>query len=58
MNDYVSYDIWYIMFMHHQGYLNRYNKIFQDNQSDMMMDMNGRNFCTGNSRHIYIKDFS
>ena len=27
-SDYVPYNIWYFMFMHHQGYLNKPNKFF------------------------------
>ena len=31
--------------------------LFQDNESAMKMEKNGRNSCTGNSRHIDIKYF-
>ena len=31
--------------------------MYQDNQSAMRMEKNGRNSCTGNSRHIHIKYF-
>ena len=30
VSDYVPYNIIYIMFMHHQGYLNKPNKFFQE----------------------------
>ena len=43
--------------MHHQVYLNKSNKFFQDNQSTMRMEINSRNSCTGNSRHIGIRCF-
>ena len=33
------------------------NVIFQDNKSAMLMEGNGRNSCTGNSRHINIRYF-
>ena len=36
-SDYVPYNIWYVMFMHHLGFLNKSNKFFQDNQSAMRM---------------------
>ena len=54
VSDYLTYSIWYITFMHHQGYLNKSNKFFQDNQSSVRMEMNGRKSCTGNSCHIDI----
>ena len=61
-SDYGPYNLWYVMFMHHQRYLNNSNKFFKDNQSAMRMEVNGRNYCTGNSRHIdtnnlFIKDW-
>ena len=33
------------------------NVLFQDNESVVKMETNGRNSCTGNSRHIDIKYF-
>ena len=42
-SNYVPYNMCYIIFMHHQVYLNKSNKLFQDNQSAMRMDRNGRN---------------
>ena len=32
-SNYVTYDIWYIMFMHHQGYLNKSNNVFRTNKA-------------------------
>ena len=52
--EYLPYNIWYIMFMHHQGYLNKPNKFFQDNQSATRMEINGINSCTCIYWHIYI----
>ena len=43
--------------MHHQVYLNNSNEFFQYNKSALRMDMNGRNSCTGNLRHIDIRYF-
>ena len=43
--------------MNHQVYLNKSNNFSQDNQSDVRMELNGRNYCTGKLRHIYIKYF-
>ena len=56
-NDYLSYNIWYVMFMHQKGYLNKSNNCFQDNQSAMRMEVNRRNYCTGNLSHISIRYF-
>ena len=43
------------MFMSAQGYGIDKNVIYQDNQSVMQMEKNGRNSCTGKSRHIHIR---
>ena len=40
-----------------QGYGIKNNVVYQDNQSTMRMVKNGRNSCTGNSRHIHIRYF-
>ena len=31
--------------------------LFQDNESTIKMEVNGRNSCTGNSRHVNIRFF-
>ena len=31
--------------------------MFQDNKSAILMESNGRNSCTGNSRHINVRYF-
>ena len=31
--------------------------LFQDNESTIKMEVNGRNSCTGNSRHVDIRFF-
>ena len=46
-----------IMFLTAQGYYVASNVIYQDNQSAIRMERNGRNSCTGNSRHIHIRYF-
>ena len=56
-SDCLPYNIWYVMFMHHHGYLKNPNKSFQDNQISIRMEVNGRNYCMGNSRHIDIRYF-
>ena len=40
-----------------QCYGKENNLIYQDNQIAMRMEKNGRNSCTGNSRHIHIRYF-
>ena len=57
-SDYFPYNIWYVIFMHHQGYLNKSKRFFQDRQIAMSMEVNGRTSCTGNSRHkvFFVKD--
>ena len=51
------YNLWLIMFMEAQGYYVKDNVLYQDNQSTIIMLKNGRNSCTGNSRHIHIRYF-
>ena len=57
LSDYLPYNIWFRNFMNEQGYEIVKNIVYQDNQSAMKMEINGRNSCTGNSRHIDIRYF-
>jgi hypothetical protein len=57
MSDYIPYNIWLANFMKGQGYEIKNNVVYQDNQSAMKMEINGRTSCTGNSRHIDIRYF-
>jgi len=43
--------------MEAQGYSLKDNVIYQDNKSAILMEINGRNSYTGNSRHINMKYF-
>ena len=54
MSEYTPYNIWLVMFLQAQGYTIASNLVYQDNQSAIRMERNGRNSCTGNSRHIHI----
>ena len=45
------------MFMAEQGYPIKDNTLYQDNKSTILMLKNGRNSCTGNSRHVNIRYF-
>ena len=57
VSEYLPYDIWQVNFFKEQGYDIRNNYIYQDNESAAKLEINGRNSCTGNSRHVDIKFF-
>ena len=57
MSEYLPYDIWQVNIFGAQGYDIRNNYIYQDNESAIKMEVNGRNSCTGNFRHVNIKYF-
>ena len=55
--EYLPYNIWFLHYMRAQGYMIQSNTIYQDNKSAILMERNGRNSCTGNSRHINVRYF-
>ena len=57
VSDYLLFSIWICLFMAAQGYDIKNNILFQDNQSAIKMEKNGKTSCTGNSRHINIQYF-
>ena len=57
VSEYLTYHIWLINFLIHQGYDVKEKLLFQDNESTIPMEVNGRNSCTGNSRHVDIRFF-
>mmetsp|Transcript_1239 Transcript_1239/g.1760 ORF Transcript_1239/g.1760 Transcript_1239/m.1760 type:complete len:229 (-) Transcript_1239:8-694(-) len=57
LSEYLPYTIWFRNFFNAQGYEVSNNIIYQDNISAICMERNGRNSCTGNSRHISIRYF-
>ena len=57
LSDYLPFNIWLRMFLEEQGYFLTKNIVYQDNQSAIKMERNGRNSCTGNSRHVHIRFF-
>jgi len=57
MSDYLLFNIWLRMFLEEQGHFLTKNIVYQDNQSAIKMERNGRNPCTGNSRHVDIRYF-
>mgnify|MGYP000939170828 CR=1 FL=1 len=56
-SEYLPYTLWFRHFMEAQGYKIENNIMYQDNKSAILMEINGRNSCTGNSRHINIRYF-
>lgn len=57
VSEYLPFNLWTRHFMESQGYALKSNVVYQDNQSAIKMEKNGRNSCTGNSRHIHIRYF-
>jgi hypothetical protein len=56
-SDYLPYPIWAKKFLAAQGYALRENIFYQDNQSTIRFEKNGRRSCGPNSRHIDIRYF-
>jgi hypothetical protein len=56
-SDYLSYPIWAKKFLAYQGYALKENILYQDNQSTIRFERNGRKSCGPNSRHIDIRYF-
>ena len=54
LSDVLLFNIWMNNFLQEQGYRLKVDILFQDNQSAMIMENNGRTSCTGNSQHISI----
>ena len=57
VSEYIPYNLWLMMFLDAQGYGIKNNVVYQDNKSAILMERNGRNSCTGNSRHINVRYF-
>ena len=53
VSEYIPYNIWLVNFLNEQGYKIQHNIVYQDNESAIRMEKNGRNSCTGNSRHSH-----
>jgi hypothetical protein len=56
-SDYLSYPIWAKRFLEAQGHKIDENIFYQDNQSTIRFEKNGRKLCGPNSRHIDIRYF-
>ena len=57
VSEFLPYNIWLTNFMKEQGCTIKNNTLFQDNTSAIRLENNGRNSCTGNSRHIDVRYF-
>ncbi len=57
MSKYVPHTILMTNFLGAQGYKLEKCVLYQDNESAIKMEKNGRNLCTGNLRHISIRYF-
>ena len=57
VSEYVPYKIHTIIIFLGLGCNLYKNILYQDNECTIKMKKNGRNLCTGNSRHIYIRFF-
>ena len=55
--DMVGRAIWTANFLEEQGYKVKQNNVYQDNQSAIKMEVNGRQSASPRSRHINIKYF-
>jgi hypothetical protein len=56
-SDYLPYSIWAKKFLEEQGYPLVENVFYQDNESAIRFQRNGRKSCGPNSRHIDIRYF-
>jgi hypothetical protein len=56
-SDYITYTLWVKRFLKEQGYEVMNNIFFQDNQSAIKLEKNGRQSCGEKSRHIDIRYF-
>jgi hypothetical protein len=56
-SDYLPYPIWGEKFLEGQGHTLKTNTFYQDNQSTIRFERNGRRSCGPNSRHIDIRYF-
>ena len=57
MSEYLPMNLWIKKFLEDQGYNIESNIIYQGNESSIRLQRNGRNSCTGNTRHINIRYF-
>ena len=56
-SDYIPWTIWTKRFMRYQGYHISSSVFYQDNESAIKLEKNGRKSCGDKSRHIDIRYF-
>ena len=56
-SDYIPWTVWTKRFLEEQGYILKRNIFYQDNESAMRMESNGRKSAGDKSRHINIRYF-
>ena len=56
-SNFVSHTMWTTWFLKDQGYIVESNIFYQDNQSAILLEKNGRGSCGEKSRHINIRYF-
>jgi hypothetical protein len=56
-SDFISQTMWTTWFLRDQGYVVESNIFYQDNQSAILLEKNGRGSCGEKSRHINIRYF-
>lgn len=57
VSDYLPWVVWTKMFMEEQGRKIKSNILYQDNESAIRIEKNGRKSCREKSRHIHIRYF-
>ena len=57
VSEYLPFNLHFVMFLREQGYTIKENILYQDNESAIKMETNGRMSCTSNSKHIDIRYF-
>ena len=57
VNDAMYLVLWVRHFLEEQGYILKDNIVYQDNQSSMKLEINGRRSSTKNTRHMEIRYF-
>jgi hypothetical protein len=57
VDDVMAQVLWTRYFLEAQGYKIRDNKVFQDNQSTMLLEKNGRGSSSKRTRHINVRYF-
>ena len=57
VNDAMYLVLWVRHFLESQGYIIKDNIVYQDNQSSMKLEQNGKTSSTKNTRHMEIRYF-